>query len=490
MRLSKSRFVAGVICLKRLYWQVHEPELAAEPRESTQAIFDQGNEVGRLAQQLCPGGIEVEGSHEDLDQAIRQTKELMANREVPAIFEATFEEGGVLVRVDILQRQRDRWRLIEVKSSTEMKDHYLYDLGIQRRVVSRCGLELSSACIMHLNRAYVYPGGEYDIRQLFRIRMLNPQVAALQPQIGKRVAEEFRILDQPNAPEIAPGDHCGDPFVCEFFDRCNPPVPVDHVRHLPRIQARALEKLKSMGIASIFHVPDDFPLNERQRRACTSVQQGKPWFSEDLPRVLDSLKFPLYFMDFETVYPAIPRHPGMRPYDQLPFQWSVHVQDEQGADLRHYEFLATTGADPRREFVETLCSALENKGSVVVYNQGFESQRLSDLAGWVPGFRTRVKGIQARLWDLWPIIRNHVYHPAFAGSFSLKAVLPALVPEMTYVGMDVADGNQAGVAWERLVRGGLDATDRNRLGKALLAYCGQDTLAMVKLVEGLRCQRA
>jgi predicted RecB family nuclease len=191
-----------------------------------------------------------------------------------------------------------------------------------------------------------------------------------------------------------------------------------------------------------------------------------------------------------TVNPAIPCHPGMRPYDQLPFQWSVHVQEQQGAEPRHYEFLATTCADPRREFIETLCSALGNIGSIVVYNQGFESQRLGDMADWVPGFRTRIKKTQARLWDLLPIIRNHVYHPAFAGSFSLKAVVPALLPGMTYAGMDVAGGNQAGIAWEKLIRGGLDAMQRDRIRKALLAYCGQDTLAMARLVEGLRCQHA
>jgi hypothetical protein len=136
--------------------------------------------------------------------------------------------------------------------------------------------------------------------------------------------------------------------VCEFFARCNPPVPADHVLHLPRIHARALEKLESMGIESILDVPDDFPLNERQRRACTSVQQAKPWFSEDLPKVLDSLQYPLYFMDFETLNPAIPRFKGMRPYDQLPFQWSVHVQEKPGAEPKHREFLATTTSDPRK----------------------------------------------------------------------------------------------------------------------------------------------
>ena len=474
-------------CLKRLYWQVHEPDLAVECDASAQAILDQGSEVGRIARKLCPGGIEVEGDHEALDQAIRKTKELVANREIPGIFEATFEKDGVLVRVDILQRQpRDRWRLIEVKSSTALKDHYLYDLGIQKRVASRCGVNLSSTCLMHLNRSYVYPGGEYDIRQLFRLHMLNAQVASLQPQIGRSLAEQFRILDQQKPPNVVPGNQCEDPFTCEFFDRCNLSIPVNHVLNLPYIHARAVDTLESMGIDSIIDIPEDFPLNERQRRACTSVQQGKPWFSEDLGQALDSLGYPVCFMDFETVNPAIPRFCGMRPYDQLPFQWSVHVQETPRSKPRHHEFLATTNADPRREFVETLCSALGAFGSVVVYNQGFESQRLADLADWVPGFRTRIRRIQRRLWDLLPIVRAHVYHPAFAGSFSLKVVLPALIPEMTYEGMAVADGPQAGVAWEKLVRDGLGATDKNRLRKALLAYCGKDTLAMVRLVNRLR----
>jgi predicted RecB family nuclease len=179
----------------------------------------------------------------------------------------------------------------------------------------------------------------------------------------------------------------------------------------------------------------------------------------------------------------------MRPFDQLPFQWSVDVQDKQGAEPRHYEFLATTNADPRREFIETLCLALGNKGSIVVYNQGFESQRLADLAGWVPGFRTRIKKLQTRLWDLLPIIRHHVYHPAFAGSFSLKAVLPALVPQMTYTGMQVANGEEAGLAWQQVIAPGLANNERQRLRSALLAYCEQDTLGLVRLVDNL-CRKA
>jgi hypothetical protein len=240
-----------------------------------------------------------------------------------------------------------------------------------------------------------------------------------------------------------------------------------------------------MGVQSIRDIPEDFPLSERQRRACTCVQTGQPWFSTDLSAELRALKYPCYFMDFETVNPAIPRFGGMRPYDQLPFQWSVHVQRQRGAELEHYEFLATDNGDPRREFITSLCSVLGRSGSIVVYS-AFESQRLSELAAWLPEFAGRIKKIQRRLWDLLPVVRNHVYHPKFAGSYSIKNVLPALVPGMTYEGMEVADGTEAGLAWQSLLRRGLDQVERDRIRKALLDYCGQDTLAMVRLVETLR----
>jgi hypothetical protein len=241
-----------------------------------------------------------------------------------------------------------------------------------------------------------------------------------------------------------------------------------------------------MGIESILDIPDDFPLNERQRRAATSVQTGQPWFSAELGKELSGLKYPLFFMDFETVNPAVPRFAGMRPYDQIPFQWSVHVQRTPGTKPEHFEFLATDTNDPRHGFITSLFGALGEKGNIVVYNATFESQRLSELAAWLPEFSGRIEKIQRRLWDLLPVVRKHVTHPRFAGSFSLKDVLPALVPELIYEGMDVADGTDAGLAWESLIRDGLDHTERDRIKKALLDYCGQDTLAIVKLVAKLR----
>jgi predicted RecB family nuclease len=488
IKLSKSKFIAGVQCLKRLYLLVREPELAVELDDASEANMAQGLEVGLLARKLFPGGVEVR-SERGLDQAIRTTRELVANPEVPTIFEGAFEHGGVLVRVDILHRRSDgRWRLVEVKSATAVKKEHLDDVGIQYSVLRRSGLDVASACLAHVNRNYVYQGGDIDPRQFFRIRNLTRRVERFQPKLTFQLRSEFAVLAMPQPPEIAPGRHCPDPVTCEFYDRCNPPRPNDHIGYLPRIQASATKELAEMGIESIRDIPDDFELTEIQRRAATCVQTGEPWYSPDLHDVLGGLAYPLYFADFETVNRAIQRFAGMRPYDQIPFQWSVHVQRQPGAKPEHHEFLATEASDPRREFIASLCDTLGGRGSIMVYHQPFEEQRLSDLAMWLPEFAGRIKKIKSRLWDLLPVIRNCVYHPAFAGSYSLKSVLPALVPEMTYDGMQVANGQDAGLAWESLIRGGMDQVERDRIRKALLDYCGQDTLALVRVLDKLKLE--
>ena len=488
MRISKSKFVAGCQCPKRLWLQVREPELAAEPDAATEAIIEQGQKVGLLARKLFPGGVAV--SELSLDQAIRTTRELVASREVPAIYEATFENGGVLVRVDVLQRRRDhRWRLIEVKSSTDLKEDafHLEDIGLQYRVLRRSGLDVASACLAHINRSYVFAGGDIDVRRFFRIRNLTRRVEKVQHDVTFRLRAFFSILNRSKTPDIAPGRHCSNPITCEFFNRCNPLRPQDHIGFLPRLHSSTMEKLEELGVDSIRDIPADFELTDIQRRAATCVQTGEPWFDhEGLRAQLAKLNYPPAYLDFETVNPAIPRFAGTHPYQQIPFQWSAHIQQRPGAEPQHFEFLANDANDPRREFVVSLFAALPETGSIVVYNQQFESARLDELASALPEFAERIKNIQSRLWDLLPIIRNHVYDPAFAGSYSIKSVLPALVPEMSYEGMEVANGQDAGLAWESLVGGSLDRDERERIRNALLAYCSLDTLAMVRLLENLR----
>jgi predicted RecB family nuclease len=485
VKLSKLKFVAGCQCLKRLYFQVHQPELAAEPDDASEAVIEQGREVGLLARKLFPGGIEVCST--GLDQAIRTTRELVANPEVPAIFEGVFEHDGVLVRVDVLQRRKENhWRLVEVKSASDLKNHYVQDVAIQSYVLSRSGLKLATVWLAHINRAYVLTGTTVDPRQLFSFRNLTQRAQNLQPELILRLRSQFNVLAMPEAPDVPPGPHCLNPVVCEFFDHCNTPKPHDHIGYLPRLGASAMRKLEEMGVQSIKDVPADFELSDIQRRACAAIQTGQPWFSADLRKQFEALKYPLYFMDFESVNPAIPRFRGMHPYDHLPFQWSVHLQRQPGSTPEHFEFLAMDSSDPRTVFIAFLCEALGEHGSIIVYNEQFESQRLWELASWLPEYTQRIRDIQCRLWDLLPVVRNHVYHPALRGSFSLKAALPALVPEMTYEGMEVPNGQAAGIAWESLIRGDSSESERQAKRRALLDYCGQDTLALVRLLEALQ----
>ena len=489
MLITKTKFLAGIQCLKRLYFTVHEPELAAQPDESVQTIIEQGREVGLLARQMFPGGVAVDCR--DREQAIRMTRALIENPEIPAIFEGALEHRNVFVRVDILQRRRDkRWRLIEVKSTTDVKDHHLDDLAIQHRVLTRSGVDVAASCLAHVSRDYVYEGGPIHASRFFKIRNLTRQVERLQPELTVQLRSEFRVLAMPEAPNIPAGRQCSNPFTCEFFDHCNPPIPDDHILRLPRIHASTVAKLVELGVHSIRDIPENYPLTDRLRRACVSVQLGRPWFSPELKAELEGLTYPLHFADFETLNPALPRYTSMRPYDQIPFQWSVHVQRQAGSVPEHFEFLATDKSDPREAFISSLCDALGERGSIVVYHHQFESQRLLDLASWLPKFSGRIDKIQSRLWDLLPVVRDHVYHPAFGGSYSLKSVLPALVPEMTYEGMEVADGQAAGIAWESLIGGDCSEAERQRKRKALLDYCGLDTLGMVRLVEKLQCVSA
>jgi len=489
MRISKSKFVAGVQCLKRLYFQVHHPELATGSTEATEAVMEQGHQVGLVAQKAFPGGVLVAEDHEHLDDAIRVTRELVGNAEVPAIFEATFEHGGVLVRTDVLERRnRTGYRLIEVKSATGPKPHYAYDMGIQKYVLSGAGVNLEGTRLMHLNRDYIFDGQEYDASRLFVIAEVPQEQTICDAEISTRVENQLRVLGQPAPPDVEPGRQCTEPVLCEFYDHCNPDLPADHVSFLPRIRTEKVDDLIASGIMSVHQIPDEFPLSETQRRAVDAAKSGKMWISPELAGELSTLRYPICFMDFETIFPALPRFTGMRPYDHVPFQWSVHRQERAGALIKRYDFLAESTSDLRVQFLETLCQAIKMAGSIVVYNQGFEASRLDELARWLPEHRSEIAKIKAKLWDLLAVIRRSVYHPAFRGSFSLKRVAAAILPGMSYDGLDVAEGIQAGIVWARLVDPATSPEKKDTLKRALLQYCGQDTLALARIIHLLTKQ--
>ena len=260
MRISKTKFIAGCQCLKRLYLQVHEPELAAEPDGAVEAIIEQGREVGMLARQLFPGGVEVR-SDGGLGQAMRTTEELISNPEIPAIFEGAFEHEGVIVKTDVLQRRKENvWRLVEVKSASDLKDQYVKDVAIQSYVLSGSGLKLASVWVAHINRAYVLTGTTVDPPQLFSFRNLTTrrEHGTSSQNLSCGFGHNFRFSPRQKLPSVPAGLHCINPVVCEFFNHCNTPKPHDHIGYLPRIDASKLEKLEKMGIQSIQDIPADF----------------------------------------------------------------------------------------------------------------------------------------------------------------------------------------------------------------------------------------
>lgn len=485
-KLSKSKFVAGCQCPKRLYWIVHEPQRGAPPDEAQEALFASGYEVGEHARRAFPGGVLVDEDYIHHSAAALRTQKIIDDKSVPAIFEAAFVFENIRIRVDVLERcARGEWRLIEVKQSTSVKDYHIPDVAIQKYVLEGLGIQLSGVALMHLNREYVYAGGEYDYSDLFTIQDVGPDVAALEASIADGLDRFRETLVRPDPPAIEPGAHCTRPFVCEFYDVCNKALPIGHVSCLPSISANALEALEDKGIEKITDIPDGFPLTDRQKRAWHANRIRGLYINESLSLHLDKIRYPLCHLDFETLAHPLPKHPGTKPYDPIPFQWSVHVQRSQGTKPEHFDFMADDGTDPREACTRYLLEVLKKyDGHITIYTS-YETRILSQLAKWLPQYGQRIEAVIDRLWDLHRTISNHTYHLEYAGSFSLKAVLPAIVPEMTYEGLEVADGNQAGRAFLQMISPGTPADERKRLREALLEYCGQDSMAMVRILDRL-----
>jgi hypothetical protein len=490
--LSKSRFIAGLQCLRRLWHICHTPELTPRADAALETLFAGGHEVGRLARLAFPGGVLVD-EEGGFSHAARLTRQLIGSggRSTcgvsPLLFEAAFVFDDVRVRADVLQRRNDgRWRLIEVKAALDLKDHHIADLAIQRHVLEGWGLEVPEACLMHLNRDYVYSGRGHRLDDLFVIEDVSDRVLACQGRVPELLREQRAILGGAAPPAIEPGGQCSNPYACEFCSLCSPSLPDDHPALLPRIGGTAVELFREQGIDTVIGIPLDHPLSETQHRARRAILEGGAVIEPGLQDELAGLGWPRWYMDFETSNPPVPRHRGTSPYNIIPFQWSLHRRRRPGAQLEHFEFLADESEDPRHWFTETLLEALgKDQGPVVVYNAAFEKTRLADLARWLPRRAAALGRVARRVWDLLPVVRRHVYHPAFRGSFSLKKVLPALLPHLGYDGLAVADGGEASAGWEQLVAGGLPERERRQLRRGLLEYCGRDTLAMAALVDHL-----
>ena len=485
-QLSKSRFVAGLQCLKRLYLECYYRELADPVDAGQQAIFDAGTAVGELARRRFPDGALVSEEYFEHDRAVESTNVLLIDSSVPALYEAAFTSEGIRTRVDILVRRAEQtFDLIEVKSTTAARDHHIPDVAIQLHVVESCGVSVSRAYLMHVNNAYVYQGGEHDLGQLFSLSDVTGQARQYGAEvISPSLAEMWQALQLNAAPEIDTGPHCATPYRCPFFGHCHRDEPEHPIRELPRLRQSEYQRLTSAGILEIDSIPHDFPgLLQVQRRVRDSVVAGLPFIHPELGDRLREISFPAGFLDFETMSLAVPIYPGTRPYQTVPFQWSLHVREESGA-LAHSAFLDEGPGDPRERFILALLDALPAEGSIVVYSS-YETTILKGLAQEFPQYADRLLALCERVVDLLRVIRDNYYHPGFHGSFSIKSVLPALVPDLSYADLDVPDGMAATAAYARLIAGDAPERERASLRQALLAYCERDTEAMVRVYEAL-----
>lgn len=484
-RLSKSKFLSGLQCHKRLFLETTHPELAEPPDPSTQAILAMGTEIGLLAQRRFPGGVLVPPALRPRDAAVAYTAQLLQNRNVPAIFEGAFEYEGVVVRVDILERIWDAdsigstWRLIEVKSSTRVKDVHLDDLAIQRHVLIGAGLEISGTCLMHIDTRYLYAGGEIDLEALFALENVAAVVRERQQQVPERLAAMKSMLQAPQPPDIEPDDRCHSPYECPFWAHCTKDKPPRWIYRLPGPK-KVLQQLVQEGITIIDHIPDTVNLSVTQRRVKDNVE----WISAELGGVLQSVEYPVHHVDFETVMLAVPKYAKMKPYQSIPVQWSNHIELESG-EIIHHEYLHGEPTEPRKQWAERLIESLGDRGTIVVYSS-YEEAMMRQVAEAFPEIRQAFSSITKRLWDLYPVIKGHYYHPGFGGSYSIKSVLPVMVPELSYRDLLIQEGAQAASEYYRMVFVEEDWIEQAKIKDALLQYCARDTFAMVRLRRALK----
>lgn len=485
--LSKSKLIAWRQCPKRLWLEIHQPIPEEEIDPQTNATFDAGNAVGQIALALFDPkgrGVEIEREKQSIAAAFAQTTELIEQRR--PIFEAGFEAAGARVFADILlpvKRQgKPGWRMIEVKSSTAVKDTHLDDTAIQSFVARAAGLPLAAVSVAVIDSQWTYPGGA-DYQGLLVEHDVSQQAGSRDDEVAHWIAEAHQVASRRKAPAIGCGEQCHTPYTCGYIDTCQAleaqtPYPVTW---LPRIQAKRLKNWISDGGRDLREIPDDL-LSDTQRRVRDCTLENRVHFDcAGAAADLAGHKLPAYFLDFETIQFAVPIWKGTRPFQNIPFQFSLHRLGRNGK-LTQDSFLDLSGADPSRRFAEALIGACGERGPVFVYNEAFEKGRIQDLAERFPRLKRPLLAIHQRIVDLLPVARQRYYHPAQQGSWSIKSVLPTLVPELRYDQLDgVQDGGLAMAAFMEAMAPTTTADRKSAIERQLLDYCALDTYAMVRL---------
>ena len=479
LRLSKSRFVAGSQCHKLLWLRVHEPgAVELQPDKVLEDRFDQGRQVGELARGRFPGGVLIDLPHNAVEERVAATQAAIASG-APAIFEASFVADDTFVAVDVLERVPGGWRLIEVKSSSSQKEEHVTDTAIQLYVLRLSGLAIKAVEIMHLNKEHRCP----DTGDLFCRADVTAAAEAAQADIPGEIRRQVAML-LGAMPSVTIGEQCSDPWDCPFHDRCWPDDR-DHIANLYFMGKKAYGFM-AKGVHSLHDLPADHKCPPAAKRQLRSIRENRIIVEPGLPQALHVFDCKLGFLDFETVARAVPVWDGLAPWGQSAAQFSYHAQRDDGT-YAHAEWLAEGPVDCRPMIAQMLVETTAEEERIVTYS-GFEKSRIRDLQKAVPALKPELEALEGKLIDLLPVLRDHVYHPDFRGSFSIKAVLNPLVPELSYTDLVIVDGQTASVEIARLlfVAQKIPVAERQRVRNDLLAYCKQDTWAMVMLLDRLR----
>jgi len=487
--LSKSLYTRGIQCPKSLWLKKYTPDVLTPPDAAAQAVFETGNVVGELACDLFPNGKEVPFTR-DYSEMIATTKAYI-DEGVQNIYEATFNYNGILVMVDILHVDAEGVSLYEVKSSTSVKDIYLHDVSIQYYVLKNLGYHVKSANVVHIDNTYIR-GDALELDKLFAVVDVTAEVMTLQENIPHVLSEfETYLEDRDNEPDIDIGAHCNKPYECDAKAYCwkvQRNIPEYSIFNIFNLGSKKQVELYEQGIVNICDIPDGYDMTVKQAQAVRDYKSGLTHIDKEaIEGFLSTLTYPIYHLDFETFQQAIPQWKGISPFMQIPFQYSLHIEHEDGT-LEHREFLAKDGSDPRELLAHKLCEDIPQDVTVLAYNMSFEKGVIRKLALEYEALSSHLLAIHDNIKDLMtPFQQKHYVTPSMNGSYSIKYVLPALVPDMAeaYKELDgVQNGSEAMSAFANMLK--LEDDEKRKMRKALLAYCKLDTLAMVRVLEKLR----
>lgn len=484
-QLSKSTYIRGIQCPKSLYLYKNFIHLRDQPSAEQQSIFNRGNKVGVFAQQLFPGGKDVsilcKGS---MQKAAEYTQELIQGGQ-EVIYEAVFQYNKVLVILDILVKKDGKWWAYEVKSSVKISSTYIQDACLQYWVITRSGLPLEDIFIVNIDSSYVRDQ-KLDPWKLFKTTSVKSKALNQEEEIGQQVMRLLEVAENPQMPDVTIGEQCFSPYTCDFMGNCWKNLERPSIFELSGASKSELFQLYQQGVRTIDQIPEKNQLGNDLNIHLHSYRKKEALVDQKrVSTFLSALKYPVLFMDFETFMPAIPIFKGTKPYQHLPFQFSIHRIGQEGADAEHAEFIAETGLDPRRSFLMKLLEAASGNGSILVYDSLMERGVLNALRAEFPEHAPALDQLLSRLVDLAkPFQEKWYYHWEMKNSCSIKNVLPAMVKGLNFQHLSISSGSMAMIAYERLQTES-DLFQIEEEKQRLLEYCQMDTLAMVKVFEVL-----